>query len=129
MFSQDTWFLFSFIIHSLTRISISEASGRCGSQKSFFGKALKGHVFATVAAESPDVCFMKCQREQKCQSFNYVLNENLCELSNRSKEAQPEQFVTDQGRLYMTGGAKRGTRCVCMCTGLNTQLQVEEKPC
>lgn len=118
MFSQDTWFLFSFLIHSLTRISISEASGRCGSQKSFFGKALKGQVFATSAAESPDVCFIKCQQEQKCQSFNYVLNENVCEMNNRSKEAKPEKFVTDQGRLYMTGGPKRGTRFVFLFTGL-----------
>ncbi|KAL9989369.1 hypothetical protein ACROYT_G003911 [Oculina patagonica] len=59
-----------------------ETAGRCGSEQSIFGKALKGHVFATVETKSLDECFTKCQQEPRCQSFNYVINENIFPLGS-----------------------------------------------
>ena len=32
----------------------------------------------------------------------------MCEMNNRTKEAKPEQFVSDPDRFYMKRGAHRG---------------------
>lgn len=100
-----------------------ETAGRCGSELSIFGKALKGHVFATVVTENPDECFTKCQQEPRCQSFNYVMNEDICELSNRTKEAKPENFAPDQNRIYMKGGVKRSKLFTFTSFKVNVYLQ------
>ncbi|XP_078349454.1 uncharacterized protein LOC144634375 [Oculina patagonica] len=92
--SHKTW-LASLLLCCVARMCYGETAGRCGSEQSIFGKALKGHVFATVETKSLDECFTKCQQEPRCQSFNYVINENICELNNRTKEAKPENFVPD----------------------------------
>ena len=34
----------------------------------------------------------------------------VCELNNRTKEARPEDFVTNKDRYYMAKGPKRGDR-------------------
>ena len=34
----------------------------------------------------------------------------ICELNNRTKEARPEDFVTNKDRYYMAKGPKRGDR-------------------
>ncbi|XP_078348972.1 uncharacterized protein LOC144633909 isoform X2 [Oculina patagonica] len=104
---NGTWLTSIILCYSLIRICNGETAGRCGSEQSIFGKALKGHVFATGEVKSPDECFTKCQQEPICQSFNYVINEDICELSNRTKEAKPDNFVPDQKRMYMKGGIKR----------------------
>ena len=44
----------------------------------------------------------------KCQSYNYVIKDNICEINNRTKEAKPENFVSDSERFYQKRGAHRG---------------------
>ena len=44
----------------------------------------------------------------KCQSYNYVIKDNICEINNRTKEAKPENFVSDSERFYKKRGAHRG---------------------
>ena len=51
---------------------------------------------------------MRCENKPRCQSYNYVLEEKICELNNRSKEAGPEDYVTDPARIYMTVQYNRG---------------------
>ena len=91
----------------MSRTCYCETGGRCFSERSVVGKALTGHVFASVVTKSPDECFTKCEQEPRCQSFNYVINKDVCELSNRTKEAKPEHFVQDHKRIYMKAGLKR----------------------
>lgn len=80
----------------------SDATGQCMSQVSIFTKALKGHTIDKFHVIRPDVCIKRCQIEPRCQSINYVMEENICELNNRSKKVRPEDYVTDERRIYMT---------------------------
>ena len=47
-----------------------------------------------------DVCLRESYRDVRCQSFNYVFIQEKCELSNRIKEAGPENFVLNSERYY-----------------------------
>ena len=47
-------------------------------------------------------------RDVRCQSFNYVFTQGKCELSNRTKEARPEDFVPSSERYYFRRYRKRG---------------------
>lgn len=37
----------------------------------------------------------ECYRGVRCQSFNYIFTQDICELSNLTKDARPEDFVLD----------------------------------
>ena len=76
---------------------------------SIFGKMLQKHIFKTITgAAFGDVCLRECYRDVRCQSFNYVFTQNKCELSNRTKEARPEDFVPNSERYYFRRDRKRG---------------------
>ena len=76
---------------------------------SIFGKMLQKHIFKTITgAAFGDVCLRECYRDVRCQSFNYVFTQEKCELSNRTKEARPEDFVPNSERYYFRRHRKRG---------------------
>lgn len=99
-----------FILWLMSRMGGGVAAKRCSApQLSVFGKMLKDHVVTAFNATTPDECFMKCKEEpRRCQSFNYVIHQRICELNNRTKDARPEKFVADQNRFYMKAGSGRG---------------------
>ena len=51
-----------------------------------------------------------CNSDVRCQSYNYVIFKDICELNNRTKEATPQGFVRDKDRYYMTKTPKRGSK-------------------
>ena len=53
-------------------------------------------------------CRQACNSDVRCQSFNYVIFKDICELNNRTKEARPEDFIRDKDRYYMMKAPKRG---------------------
>ena len=76
---------------------------------SILGKMLQKHIFKTITgAAFGDVCLRECYRDVRCQSFNYVFTQDKCELSKRTKEARPEDFVTNSERYYFRRDTKRG---------------------
>ena len=78
---------------------------------SILGKMLQKHIFKTVTGASfGDVCLRECYRDIRCQSFNYVFTQDKCELSNRTKETRPEDFVPSSERYYIRRDTKRGER-------------------
>ena len=91
-----------------SRMPFGKATGQCESGSSTFGKALKGHTYQTFNANCPSVCDIRCENEPRCQSYNYLMEENVCELNNRSKESRPEDYVMDLSRIYMTQQFNRG---------------------
>ena len=99
---------FAVVLYVTPWLPHSKAVSKCASRGSSFGKALKGHTFEMFKANYPSECVIRCQNELKCQSYNYVLEEKICELNNRSKEARPEDYVTDPARIYMTIQLNRG---------------------
>ena len=65
------------------------------------GMMLKGHTFIEEKTGIWLNCLDKCEDDVRCQSFNYVISQGICELNNRTKEARPEDFVPDSDRFYM----------------------------
>ena len=86
--------------HLVSRMARANAIGKCKSQVSAFQKAPQGHTYDTFKVNSPDVCVKRCDKEEKCQSINFVIDESICELNKRSKEARPDNYVTDPRRIY-----------------------------
>ncbi|KAL9989354.1 hypothetical protein ACROYT_G003895 [Oculina patagonica] len=89
-------------LYLVSRITLGNAAEQCKTQGSFFKKALKRHTFDKFKVNRPDACIKRCQNKPNCRSLNYVMEDNICELNNRSKETSPDDYVTDQKRIYMT---------------------------
>ena len=81
----------------------SEAGGgQCKiSERSFPGKALKGHTFKEFAVRAIVDCQNTCERDPRCASYNFYIPGKVCELNSQTKEERPEDFVTDELRFYM----------------------------
>ena len=71
------------------------------------GMMLQGHIFKRMKKPSY-VCLKECRLDLRCQSFNYVISKDTCELNNRTKEARPEDFVPDPDRYYFRRDIGRG---------------------
>ena len=78
-----------------------EIAEQCPAQQPIYGEALNGFTFKTLLSSSAFGCSVDCHEEDRCQSYNYVIKQNICEMNNRTKEAKPEQFVSDPDRFYM----------------------------
>jgi len=61
-----------------------------------------------LASKTPYHCQQACEKEKRCQSFNYVVYREECELNSRTKESRPKDFVSSQERLYMKRYKNRG---------------------
>ena len=94
--------------HLVSRMAHANAIGKCKSQVSAFQKALQGHTYDTFKVNSLHVCVKRCDKEEKCQSINFVIDESICELNKQSKEARPDNYVTDPRRIYKTIQFGRG---------------------
>ena len=75
-----------------------------------YGTMLRGHVFQEHNAVNILACSLLCNSNIRCQSINYVINRDLCELNSRTKEARPEDFLQDPDRVYLTRPRERGMK-------------------
>ena len=107
--------LYSFPVPlALCHVFYEGATQQCsaGEQKreaSILGMMLQRHIFKRITgATLGDVCLQECYRDVRCQSFNFVIYQEMCELNNRTKEARPEDFVPDSDRYYFKRDWKRG---------------------
>ncbi|PFX13086.1 hypothetical protein AWC38_SpisGene22858 [Stylophora pistillata] len=107
---METKFWLSIMLF-ISRIGIIDAAGQCHlAEYSIGGLFLRGHTFKTYQVGLPEDCYCRCFQELICQSFNFVLGQNLCELNKHTKEARPEDFVPDWKRFYVKRVTKRGSR-------------------
>ena len=90
------------LLRIVSWIPLGEAAGQCNSGGSDYGKALTGHTFKKFKVNRPSDCVIRCENEPGCQSYNYKLEEKICELNSRSKETRPMNYITDLTRIYMT---------------------------
>ena len=81
---------------------------KCSPQVSVYGMMLQRHIFKIVETSTTFECLTVCNDEERCQSFNYVVSKNICEMNNRTKEARPEDFVPDSDRYYYGRVRNRG---------------------
>ena len=105
------------VIPMLCRMFCELDAGQCRNEYSISGKMLKGHTFMEKVTANWLKCLGKCDHDVRCQSFNYVITQGICELNNRTKEAKPEDFVTDGDRFYIKRLSERGN-----CTPFSVQL-------
>ena len=83
-----------------------------GSEESILGWKLQNHVYKRRKANSGYECVLICRHDSRCQSFNWVISLNMCEFSDRTKEARPKDFVPDPDRYYYRRDMNRGEVCV-----------------
>lgn len=95
-------FFFIALVVLLDQMFSDVATSQCESQYSIYGKMLKGHVFKTIRTSMSLECLNACNEDPRCQSFNYVMLQNICELNNFTKEAGHQYFVTSTDRYYIT---------------------------
>ena len=102
--------LIALFMASLTIRNI--ATQECGiNSYSIYQMMLKGHTFQAFNARPGSLdCRQACNSDVRCQSYNYVIFKDMCELNNRTKEARPQDFVRDKDRYYMTKAPKRGSQ-------------------
>ena len=77
--------VFLFYLLSLLPLCMatSQQREREPAEQSESGKALKGHIFKSKRVQDPHECLMFCYSELTCQSYNYVMTGNFCELNKR----------------------------------------------
>ena len=94
----------------LCQLFYESATQQCSvAESSIYGMTLRGHVFKTITeASGGNVCLLECYRDVRCQSYNYVISQRMCELNNRTKEARPEDFVPGPHRYYFRRDLNRG---------------------
>ena len=89
-------------------VSVTAAQTCSGAFSSVSGMMLRGCTFNKTQVRNWPQCIMACNNDIRCQSLNYAINEGICELNKRTKEAKPEDFVPARHRAYMTRPSQRG---------------------
>ncbi|XP_074630942.1 uncharacterized protein LOC141889519 isoform X3 [Acropora palmata] len=77
------------------------AEKQCQVERALRGKALKNHTFRSVAVGHPLECPAIFEKDLKCQSFNFYIPRKLCELNDKNKQVEPQDFVSDGERFYI----------------------------
>ena len=60
-----------------------------------FGMMLQRNIFKRITGAG---------LSDQCQRFNYVFTQDICELSNRKKDARPEDYIPNPERFYFKRG-------------------------
>lgn len=89
-------------------VSVTAAKTCSGAVLSVSGMMLRGNTFNKTQVRNWPQCIRACNNDIRCQSLNYAINEGICELNNRTKEAKPGDFVPARHRAYMTRSSQRG---------------------
>lgn len=87
-------------LHLSIMMNSGTADDQCKVKIAPIGKALIGLVFKKIRVTGPYMCDVECEQERICQSYNYNIEEKICELNNRTEEARPENFQADPARFY-----------------------------
>ena len=118
-------FVLSFIFNRV----LAQQCTKGGSESSIFGWKLQGHVYTTTMANFGFECVLICRQDKRCQSFNWVISTNMCEFSDRTKEARPEDFVPDPDRFYYKRGMNRGKLNSHVGVGKRSHTARKKVPC
>ncbi|XP_032221621.2 uromodulin [Nematostella vectensis] len=85
-----------FVIAFLSPRSVSGSLCLTSSQ----GTSLIGYIFTSLPNMDIYQCFQHCKREPKCQSLNYYISSNTCQLSNRTIAHRPGDARQDSDVVY-----------------------------
>lgn len=63
---------------------------------------LKGHTYKTIKVRQGSLdCRQACLADTRCRSYNVLFFQQICELTNSTKEASPDDFVQNNERYHM----------------------------
>ena len=96
----------AFSINQALSSGVEDIDG-CESFQPIYGGALLHHVYQTLKLPGSIYCLRACDDDIRCQSINHVVHGEICELNNRTKEARPKDFTTDDTKVYMKKFRKR----------------------
>ena len=113
-----------FLCHTIFNILLITNLVNCLQEKkvvvkknlrSVYKKYLKGHVYKTTTqAADPQHCLSDCWKENdRCRSFNYFPDTDVCELNEGSEETHPEDLIDRPGIVHLTNPVF-GSERVCM---------------
>ena len=100
----QTVFVILWLADQFSRIT----SQTCSGDNSVYGYMLRGNIFKTLQTALPFECSQACEGDVRCQSFNYVISKNTCELNDRTKKARPADFLPSSERYYYEKSKNRG---------------------
>ena len=92
----------------LSQLFIAVHTELCGSFSPVYGMTLKRHVFQVLRVPNSRHCLKACNNDIRCQSVNHLMGKDICELNNRTKEATPEDLISDINMMHMTRPNGRG---------------------
>ena len=95
-------------ISCISQVHSAFITEHCGNVQPIYEMVLKRHVFQSMKTLNSLYCSKACDNDMRCQSFNYIITKEICELNNRTREARPEDLVQDKDGLYMKRFNKRG---------------------
>ena len=68
---------------------------------------LKGHTYKTIKVRRGSLdCRQTCLADTRCRSYNVLFFQQICELTDSTKEASPDDFVQDNERYHMAKSGK-----------------------
>ena len=97
-----------FVIGHMFHSAETQQCPASRSELSIFGWMLQRHIYKTMKADLGLHCLLVCRTDDRCQSFNFVISLHMCEFSDRTKEARPEDFIPDPDRYYFRRDINRG---------------------
>ena len=78
-----------------------ELAGRsCKDHHSEPGFALIDHVYNSFSTDHLSACFIACNMQPACQSFNYDLADKTCQFNNNTKYFRPKYYVEKGSSVY-----------------------------
>ena len=89
-----------FSFFALLIVHHSSAGRSCKDHISEHGFALIQHVYKSFAADRLATCYIACNIEPTCQSFNYNLADKTCEFNNDTKYYSAKNFVEKATSVY-----------------------------
>ena len=97
-----------FVLSQMLYRAVTQQCPATGFELSIFGWMLQRHIYKTMMADLGLHCLLVCRTDDRCQSFNFVMSLHMCEFSDRTKEARPEDFIPDPDRYYFRRDIHRG---------------------
>lgn len=65
------------------------------------GFALVDHVYNSFSTDHLSACFIACNMQPACQSFNYDLAAKTCQFNNNTKYFRPKYFGEKGSSVYV----------------------------
>lgn len=121
------------ILHTAIHVSLcimeTSASLKCRSVASFSDHALTGYTYKVTSGIRFESCAATCDADPHCYSFNYVIRDKTCELSNSSRSADSEYFVRRSGVVYMDKLTEPVEHCKTLpCRNNGTCQKIQRHP-